>query len=412
MDRKPVTALRPRLLPRSSPRPHGEARVVGRRSAPRPGLSPATRGSRRGLCVRGRPRGSIPAHTGKPQRSSCPSRSERVYPRSHGEAARRRSSHAICMGLSPLTRGSRQRTGRGRNWSGSIPAHTGKPPGGIVGRDPGGVYPRSHGEAERFHAVLLSGGGLSPLTRGSLRLADSRAEGNGSIPAHTGKPRSSCWRWRPPAVYPRSHGEAFEAVGNGVWTTGLSPLTRGSPSLPNPRFNTRKVYPRSHGEAFEAVGNGVWTTGLSPLTRGSLTCGRPLVRWAGSIPAHTGKPRRVPRRYRDSAVYPRSHGEARDDLHFVADLHGLSPLTRGSHIRPSADFPSIGSIPAHTGKPGSRWGWRSITRVYPRSHGEAAMQEQAVYDAQGLSPLTRGSRRGSRRYALAFRSIPAHTGKP
>ena len=295
--------------------------------------------------------GSIPAHTGKPQRSSCPSRSERVYPRSHGEAARRRSSHAICMGLSPLTRGSRQRTGRGRNWSGSIPAHTGKPPGGIVGRDPGGVYPRSHGEAERFHAVLLSGGGLSPLTRGSLRLADSRAEGNGSIPAHTGKPRSSCWRWRPPAVYPRSHGEAFEAVGNGVWTTGLSPLTRGSPSLPNPRFNTRKVYPRSHGEALDMSAAVRLSSGLSPLTRGSR-------RW----PPSTGSTRR--------------------------------------------------SIPAHTGKPGSRWGWRSITRVYPRSHGEAAMQEQAVYDAQGLSPLTRGSRRGSRRYALAFRSIPAHTGKP
>ena len=398
----------------------------------RPGLSPLTRGSRtRGGGEQAR-RGSIPAHTGKPCADCEWALCFGVYPRSHGEATPSQADIAFIKSLSPLTRGSHRRMHRGLGGHGSIPAHTGKPCRGPPVGDVDRVYPRSHGEALEGALAILPVMGLSPLTRGSHTPEGGHHASTGSIPAHTGKPFLLAATSILDGVYPRSHGEAVEAEKIADRRGGLSPLTRGSPtlyrsladSLGSIPAHTGKplsasimirlipVYPRSHGEAGQTSVSARFSPGLSPLTRGSHDPAGVLCVAEGSIPAHTGKPSFTRPTMANTAVYPRSHGEARfHRLDGRAD-GGLSPLTRGSP--PESALPGLchGSIPAHTGKPDFIDLTGEPTEVYPRSHGEARQNPLFQGYVMGLSPLTRGSLSPGVYREIAPGSIPAHTGKP
>ena len=213
--------------------------------------------------------------------------------------------------------------------------------------------------------------GLSPPTRGSHGVAACAAVGLRSIPAHTGKPSIGLLRLRAIGVYPRPHGEA----------------TCDVRYIPAPR-------------------------GLSPPTRGSLRHHQRAERHRGSIPAHTGKPLAISRRRRVTRVYPRPHGEAGRGTLAKWRKKGLSPPTRGS---PSARTPvtgPAGSIPAHTGKPKGAARPLGLSTVYPRPHGEAKASVGASTTAQGLSPPTRGSLPSGWTGVERIGSIPAHTGKP
>ena len=274
-------------------------------------------------------------------------------------------------GLSPPTRGSRVRGPRFDPCNGSIPAHTGKPRRTGAESTRAAVYPRPHGEACRYPPGRHPLAGLSPPTRGSRHGFRRARACPGSIPAHTGKPP----HWRPSAslitVYPRPHGEAF------------------FPSL-----------------AMEP------SRGLSPPTRGSrLRVPRPPEA-PGSIPAHTGKPRVDPARGEGEGVYPRPHGEAGGRPFRLEPEVGLSPPTRGSLAAPLRPGARPGSIPAHTGKPTARPAACRAASVYPRPHGEALSWRNPRAVVDGLSPPTRGSLVLIPRGAKAKGSIPAHTGKP
>ena len=195
------------------------------------GLSPPTRGSRdlgAGGVVVDR---SIPAHTGKPLTRRTASTSIRVYPRPHGEALQEVRQEVEAEGLSPPTRGSRASRRRRAAASGSIPAHTGKPDRRAPLYGSGRVYPRPHGEAPCRRARSTRRNGLSPPTRGSQGRAHRYAARVGSIPAHTGKPRPRGVAPRPARVYPRPHGEATVSAQMPPTHPGLSPPTRGSPRM-------------------------------------------------------------------------------------------------------------------------------------------------------------------------------------
>ena len=254
---------------------------------------------------------------------------------------------------------------------GSIPAHTGKP----RTRNPrtwgAGVYPRPHGEAEFDGADLSESLGLSPPTRGSPMHQIGSVGIPGSIPAHTGKP-----------------------------------------ALLDLDDEIARVYPRPHGEAVRDDACGTLVFGLSPPTRGSREERDRLVQCERSIPAHTGKPR--PSRWQMSpgAVYPRPHGEASTGRAAIRRPRGLSPPTRGSPGREDGAVERQGSIPAHTGKPGTSSCRAAASRVYPRPHGEARPRCLHALAARGLSPPTRGSLSKPFFHEPRSGSIPAHTGKP
>ncbi len=298
------------------PRPRGEA--VQRQCAPKSadGLSPPTRGSLPNPYPPDVPEGSIPAHAGKPTPGRTTRAIRGVYPRPRGEARWPFFGAAWLYGLSPPTRGSHLAVPARdvRTWS--IPAHAGKPPAARIGPGRHGVYPRPRGEANGSKGARTPDKGLSPPTRGSQRVQGCKDAGQGSIPAHAGKP----------------------ALQVRVCTPA-------------------KVYPRPRGEATQQTAQATFKVGLSPPTRGSRTCALCLVPCAWSIPAHAGKPRGRSRPSGRRSVYPRPRGEAGVDPFLDRGYLGLSPPTRGS--RPSARriLSGAGSIPAHAGKPLSRRSW-------------------------------------------------------
>ena len=172
------------------------------------------------------------------------------------------------------------------------------------------------------------------------------------------------------------------------------------------------VYPRTHGEADLARSRSWAVTGLSPHTRGSHSHHASASSSVGSIPAHTGKPDGGQPELVARRVYPRTHGEAAGIAVNRFNATGLSPHTRGSRGADRRGRGRRGSIPAHTGKPGHHRSRRPAARVYPRTHGEAEGFGLFGGCGGGLSPHTRGSPEVRWWLSIAMGSIPAHTGKP
>ena len=207
--------------------------------------------------------------------------------------------------------------------------------------------------------------------RGSRADGGAGSAGQRSIPAHAGKP---------------------------LWRRALSP--------------TRKVDPRACGEAASSHYTEEGLLGRSPRMRGSLVGEKKRVVLEWSIPAHAGKPSSSMPRIRVIRVDPRACGEAIVAAGIVSDSEGRSPRMRGSQYwMPSAPG-SMGSIPAHAGKPRARSRTRDRRRVDPRACGEAGKDYFQVDVFEGRSPRMRGSPIILQIVGRAWGSIPAHAGKP
>ena len=212
------------------------------------------------------------------------------------------------------------------------------------------VYPRAYGETSVRRALRRASAGLSPRIRGNRRTRRSAQRPSRSIPAHTGKPsrrRSRRWRDR---VYPRAYGETGELRFVRGENPGLSPRIRGNhdrglrgrtrlgsipahtgkPDLGLPAIVVNRVYPRAYGETAAEQTDPRFITGLSPRIRGNLRKRKTLGLSVGSIPAHTGKPERTTTRWRSARVYPRAYGETKKIPQLVARKTGLSPRIRGN----------------------------------------------------------------------------------
>ena len=274
-------------------------------------------------------------------------------------------------GLSPHTRGNQPLGGGLRVDAGSIPAHTGEPRSRSITACCSRVYPRTHGGTHALVLVVLAVGGLSPHTRGNRQLGTLPASARGSIPAHTGEP--SC--------------------------------------QPSPASRLR-VYPRTHGGTSRPARNLSGREGLSPHTRGNLRGPDREAARNGSIPAHTGEPWSLRIPPSPLRVYPRTHGGTRLPGLVRDDVEGLSPHTRGNRAPPSNVHQRRGSIPAHTGEPSTCPSPASALKVYPRTHGGTLASARATGPARGLSPHTRGNRMADDRVRELRGSIPAHTGEP
>ena len=134
------------------------------------------------------PKGSIPVHTGKPQQLALFAFFLWVYPRTHGETIVSANTTSYSKGLSPYTRGNRLLSFGGNFSKGSIPVHTGKPEKDAREKEVDWVYPRTHGETILVVPVQRLTEGLSPYTRGNHRVVAIFIRCPGSIPVHTGKP--------------------------------------------------------------------------------------------------------------------------------------------------------------------------------------------------------------------------------
>ena len=91
----------------------------------------------------------------------------------------------------------------------------------------GRVYPRLRGGSVCVIALLQSQQGLSPPTRGILRMEAAATAQAGSIPAYAGDPARSARERRLCPVYPRLRGGSNAAKRSAAQGKGLSPPTRG-----------------------------------------------------------------------------------------------------------------------------------------------------------------------------------------
>ena len=335
------------------------------------GLSPPTRGNRRRPAQEVAGDGSIPAHAGEPTTMPSKPPTPRVYPRPRGGTSRAARSNSALRGLSPPTRGNLKISCPQSSGLRSIPAHAGEPESWGAWATGFEVYPRPRGGTGSGSRTEQGGVGLSPPTRGNLSRGAKASAAEGSIPAHAGEPAPTPSLAFPARVYPR------------------------------PRGGTQRVRARQSNSG-----------GLSPPTRGNLVPMRPVVEVIGSIPAHAGEPFPFSLRSTTHSVYPRPRGGTGAAPPPPLPSTGLSPPTRGNLVDSQGANRLVGSIPAHAGEPSSAAERASSSRVYPRPRGGTHCLGSGILPKSGLSPPTRGNRDAAAADGGGMRSIPAHAGEP
>ena len=231
-----------------------------------------------------------------------------------------------------------------------IPARAGNTHTRRAWRPPAPVHPRSRGEHEPPLPGIWAEDGSSPLARGTRRLHTVEGDIPRFIPARAGNTAVAPADRSREAVHPRSRGEHELYTRFIAPSIGSSPLARGTQPgqaiaherhrfIPARAGNTsaaawgsprRTVHPRSRGEHICDTPPCSAATGSSPLARGTHTVTNLQVDPPRFIPARAGNTRVPPPPAPRTSVHPRSRGEHRNRRRFVFDVHGSSPLARGT----------------------------------------------------------------------------------
>ena len=215
------------------------------------GLSPLARGTRRQRIVRLPLHRFIPAGAGNTSTLSITTDREPVYPRWRGEHWQNKHRGTRGAGLSPLARGTLDQAVLFFQRRRFIPAGAGNTPKEIASQLNLPVYPRWRGEHKIHidkHRVCI---GLSPLARGTQIWGAPLMKSKRFIPAGAGNTRQLVKLRQLLPVYPRWRGEHPFIFVSSWRDLGLSPLARGTrtkyPSL-NPR---RRFIPAGAGNTIE-----------------------------------------------------------------------------------------------------------------------------------------------------------------
>ncbi len=170
------------------------------------------------------------------------------------------------------------------------------------------------------------------------------------------------------------------------------------------------VYPRWRGELTNAAHQGVSSSGLSPLARGTRHMPDHMCSNGRFIPAGAGNSRSRGRHGQSMSVYPRWRGELTMYDRKTSDWRGLSPLARGTLISLAIINRLTRFIPAGAGNSRARGDSGRACTVYPRWRGELAALFSLKTIKLGLSPLARGTRGYAPLRVRQTRFIPAGAG--
>ena len=173
------------------------------------GSSPLARGTLRELAGTAAGKGLIPARAGNT--------------RTHLTAA------ASAMGSSPLARGTLNNTLVPAVKTGLIPARAGNTEVLVAADLHDGAHPRSRGEHVTFWGFLSVCLGSSPLARGTRQRRAQRIHLRGLIPARAGNTEFEHSLKDKKRAHPRSRGEHVDDLAFIVIMPGSSPLARGTP---------------------------------------------------------------------------------------------------------------------------------------------------------------------------------------
>ncbi len=151
------------------------------------------------------------------------------------------------------------------------------------------------------------------------------------------------------------------------------------------------VYPRWRGELTNAAHQGVSSSGLSPLARGTRHMPDHMCSNGRFIPAGAGNSRCMTGKPQTGAVYPRWRGELCHWFHAGRAKIGLSPLARGTPILEFVIWTPMRFIPAGAGNSNIPGDNQPAYSVYPRWRGELKVAGTPRAVNVGLSPLARGT---------------------
>ncbi len=149
----------------------------------------------------------IPAGAGNSLSPSAVARARSVYPRWRGELPWHLANVINMYGLSPLARGTRQQTSYPNPPARFIPAGAGNSFDKSPDPESRTVYPRWRGELMGLKDASPSGGGLSPLARGTHRSYTRSSNAARFIPAGAGNSTHLPLSPGRGTVYPRWRGE-------------------------------------------------------------------------------------------------------------------------------------------------------------------------------------------------------------
>ena len=170
-----------------------------------------------------------------------------------------------------------------------IPARAGNIPRRLCPAAYRAAHPRSRGEHLRTLSVPFSGGGSSPLARGTFIAFNQHRRALRLIPARAGNMISAKSFRRAMTAHPRSRGEHKFSFSLKSFTSGSSPLARGTCSgrgkttammrlIPARAGNMAvapehgwvdPAHPRSRGEHEMPLSSSSLAVGSSPLARGT-----------------------------------------------------------------------------------------------------------------------------------------------
>ena len=293
-------------------------------------------------------------------------------------------------GSSPLTRGKPRSSPHRHTTGGLIPAHAGKT--SVAPTEPcrASAHPRSRGENEVVIALVRSGAGSSPLTRGKHPRIHQRNQFDGLIPAHAGKTGALPSTASPGGAHPRSRGENTNLPRTERGAGGSSPRGRGKRSrrrhrrqlhrlIPawagktatrrRPR-SSRTAHPRVGGENSRSSRMFVLWSGSSPRGRGKHPHDRRLRREPGLIPAWAGKTARLTFSPSGAWAHPRVGGENSRSSRARISPGGSSPRGRGKLAVGARRRPMLRLIPAWAGKTQSPQNSAYPRTAHPRVGGE------------------------------------------
>ena len=334
-------------------------------------------------------RRSIPARAGEPVTVAVPASSSTVYPRACGGTPPLKVPRTSWYGLSPRVRGNRREHGQRRIGLRSIPARAGEPKLHYSYQLLSGVYPRACGGTTKPGESSGGRSGLSPRVRGNHSVHLDDFNGDRSIPARAGEPRSPRPSAHHLAVYPRACGGTHRVGFLLGGVAGLSPRVRGNRCSPAQRAGgigsiparagepfqqglsptLKPVYPRACGGTLRHRRDNGEMAGLSPRVRGNRRVGRDDDVVSRSIPARAGEPLWQSGQIHGMRVYPRACGGTLLRSSWYRPRRGLSPRVRGNRVRPIRCPRLTWSIPARAGEPAARCRTGAALRVYPRACG-------------------------------------------
>ncbi len=235
-----------------------------------PGLSPLARGTRRSAAPAIRRPRFIPAGAGNTAAVRRALVDSPVYPRWRGELWRITLLAYVDHGLSPLARGTPPAPRCDEQPPRFIPAGAGNTGPFPHREDIITVYPRWRGEHRILNRGGIHFGGLSPLARGTRTTSPCRYSCHRFIPAGAGNTKRMYPQKKLLSVYPRWRGEHARPALCRNYSSGLSPLARGTPCCPCADFRPGRFIPAGAGNTYLARAHGS-RSAVYPRWRGEHT---------------------------------------------------------------------------------------------------------------------------------------------